>query len=238
MVDNVADSGKQGGRMVLRFWVLGVLCLMAVACSGESGNEPTTTVGEASTTTAADGSPRTTSTTPTTPSPDDDIGVSGRRLGFATDLYDVPLEAHDPANGLPEIGDTGAFIDLGVEAGVWTEVEGVRAVMSVLMGELDPTSIPAMDLLTNPHHGEVLHRAEDLMENPSIDEAQRADLRRLTAFFFEDIPDSVPIVELQRSFALASYQSCIAGSVSLPDLYGTPGEPGCFTRYAKGQDEV
>lgn len=138
----------------------------------------------------------------------DDVDTGPAPLGFSTERFDVPV----PANEIPEppariaenqptvpvdesiavasmLDGTGVFdgadelIDAGIEAGVWTEIEAVRAIISVLLGERPPESIVGFDDVVHPSLGGLLDRAVVLLDDPSVDAEQRDDLARLTAFF-------------------------------------------------------
>ncbi|MEM9517324.1 MAG: hypothetical protein AAGA42_20925, partial [Actinomycetota bacterium] len=60
----------------------------------------------------------------------------------------------------------------------------VRAVVSVMVGERPPDLIDGFDQLAHPSM-HVLEDAERLLEDDSVDPVQRADLERLTRFFFD-----------------------------------------------------
>ena len=118
----------------------------------------------------------------------DDSGAP-EPLGFVVDQFDVEAEAavvEDVAARSTATPGVETLIDDGVESGAWTEIEGVRAIVSVLMGEADPALVPALDDLPHPSIGHVIERAERLLEDPDVDEEQRADLARLTAYFFDE----------------------------------------------------
>ena len=112
-------------------------------------------------------------------------------LGFDTDEFVIPAPgAEDPDldPALAGFSTVDELIDGGVEAGVWTEVEATRAIVSVIMGELSPAAVPGMDELAHPSIPAVLDRAEVLLADETIDDDQRADLARVTAFFFDSTP--------------------------------------------------
>ncbi|MFV1990888.1 MAG: hypothetical protein ACC652_09140, partial [Acidimicrobiales bacterium] len=115
----------------------------------------------------------------------DDQAAEAVRLGFGAAVYEIP-EPADIAEGDPPFADAVSMIDAGVEAGVWTEADGVRAVISIVLGELPPEAVPAFDELPHSSHRGIFDRARLLLEDPTIDDAVRADLARLTSFFFSD----------------------------------------------------
>jgi hypothetical protein len=114
----------------------------------------------------------------------DQSGAVGR-LGFDAEVYEIPPPA-GLFDGDESFPDAVSMIDAGVEAGVWTEADGVRAVISIVVGELPPEAVPAFDELPHSSHREILERAKLLLEDPTVDDAVRADLARLTDFFFSD----------------------------------------------------
>ncbi len=116
---------------------------------------------------------------------DDDQAAAIPRLGFAAAVYEIPPPAGVAENS-PPFTDAVSLIDAGVEAGIWTEVDGIRAVLSIVLGELSPQAVPALDELPHTSYPSILNRARVLLEDQSLDEAVRADLERLTYFFFSD----------------------------------------------------
>jgi len=73
-----------------------------------------------------------------------------------------------------------------VEAGTWSEVEGLRAVVSVVMGERLPESIPALEELPKFHYAEVVDRAIEFLDGTDADDVPARDLARLISFFIAD----------------------------------------------------
>ncbi len=139
------------------------------------------------------------SSTPSMPSPTGVIADDGdvpaesaldRPLGFDEKVFDIPIPDHDPSEGLRPILDSADLVDAGVEAGVWTEAEGVRAVISVITGELAVERLPSIDEVPHYSHHLVLERAEGLLAGDNLATDERADLERLTAFFFDEDFDS------------------------------------------------
>ena len=142
----------------------------------------------------------------------DSDGVAGP-LGFEVDRFEIPIPEvaieeppeHITPPSLPTsqgsdvpfaavLDGTGAFdgaeelIAAGVDAGVWSEIEGVRALMSIVMGELPPDAVAGFDEIAHPSIHYVLERAALLLEDESSDERQRADLSRLTSVFLKPGP--------------------------------------------------
>ncbi len=106
-------------------------------------------------------------------------------LGFDREHFDVPVpDEPDELHGT--FADAGEVIDAGVDAGVWTEAEGVRAILSVVMGELPASAIPALNTMQRNLYGDAVERAADLLESHSLTADVEADLSRLTQFFVAD----------------------------------------------------
>lgn len=84
------------------------------------------------------------------------------------------------------------LLDTGIEAGTWTEVEGLRAILSVLLGELPADAIDGFDELRRASHGRLIDRVVEVLDDPAVDAAERADLARLASFFLDDEFPGVP----------------------------------------------
>jgi len=170
-------------RAAISLFAVLVIAVGLAGCSADTSGEPDAAPDPAA---AADEHP---TGGDQVASDTDDPPAAVEPLGFDTDLFDIPASAGaDPAEGEPPFVDAEELIDAGVNAGVWTEVDGVRAVISILVGELSPDALPALDELPHHFHSGVLDRAELLLNDPSVDGAVRADLVRLTSFFFDDSP--------------------------------------------------
>ncbi len=168
---------RQRSTWRMAFFVM-ALALMAAGCTSDGSEE------------SEDPAPTESSNESTTP-PGSRLPAPGspdRGLAFQ-DVYDIPMPEYDPADGLPELLDTGDLIDAGVEAGTWTEAEGVRAVISIMIGELSVEALPALDRMANHAHHGVLERAQTLLAAETLTDGERSDLTRLTSFFFGEPPE-------------------------------------------------
>lgn len=169
--------------------VVGV-ALLAAACSGSSGtseprepeepsgvgDDPAPADGVAPESTAADGR------ADGTAAPDEVPQALGRPLGFDREVFEVPVPA-SVDDAVSPFRNTLDLVQAGVDAGIWDEVDGIRATLSVVMGELSPDAIPALVELPRFHYSEVVERAVELVDDPTVDDERRAELARLTAFF-------------------------------------------------------
>ena len=187
-----------------RFVVFGLVVVLA-ACTGDgdaddaitttvvtpSDDDPTADTDASDASDAAASAPDTTDAT--------DV-VNGEPLGFVVDRFEVDPPAQTLADGL--FDDSGQLLATGVDAGVWSEIEAVRAMVSVLVGEQPPSLVPALDEMSNWSLQDLLPAAERLLEDPSIDPEQRADLARLTTFFFGGFPQDRPEVDLDLELYL------------------------------------
>ncbi len=165
--------------------ILLAIALWATACSGAEDPAPAATNGPD---TPVDEPGTSAAETPT------DSPYATEQLGFDDVDFTIPDPSDDtvldPAADVPVYATAGDLIDAGVASGAFTEIEGVRAVVSVVMSELSVESVPGLDLVPSRDHPGILDRAERLLQDQSVDAAQRADLARLTAFFFADDPRS------------------------------------------------
>lgn len=110
--------------------------------------------------------------------------VEAVQLGFGVERFEVPrpdrssdhvvlLDGRDPSDDPSgdalgvDRADLDAFdalafddgrdlLDTGLEVGAWTEVEGLRAILSVLLGELPTDAIDGFDELRRASHGRLL----------------------------------------------------------------------------------
>jgi hypothetical protein len=175
--------------------------------------------------------------------------IASEPLGFETAVYEVPEPpAEDPDVPLPPFTDSLDLIDAGVESGVWTEAEGVRAIMSILLGELPPEAVPEFDQLLAKGHAAVLTRAQEILADPAVDEAVRADLARLTNFFLSDSPYGPPGADGEASapgepaIVLASTRGVPRQSVncgvSEVVLYGAQSSGLCYKEVTRGEDTI
>ena len=119
---------------------------------------------------------------------DDTTEASAEPLGFDVDRFEIPVPVVE--EDLPAFGGSDELIDAGIDAGVWSEPEAVRAIVSIIMGELPPEAVPALDELPHPSIPALLDRAADLLAGNELADAERADLERLTEFFFDPSSDS------------------------------------------------
>jgi len=228
-----------------------VFAVGLAACSADTSGEP-----DAASDTAAAADEHLTGGDQADPDTDDP-SIAVEQLGFETDLFVVPaLAGDDPAEGEPPFIGVEELIDAGVESGAWTEVDGVRAVISVLVGELSPDALPALDELPHHFHSRVLDRAEVLLNDPNIDGSVRADLDRLTSFFFDDLPagtdaeafgDGIQEGAAGAPFAeLASYSAQVGGSgacgpnerLNEAVLFGADNTPLCYQRIISDQGDT
>lgn len=160
--------------------------LMAACSAGDDDGVGTTSASEddalVETTAAGEGS-----------EPTEGDAAVDEPLGFDTDRYEIPVPGADDPEldaALAGFSTVGDLIDRGIDAGTWSEIEATRAIVSVIMGELPPEAVPGIDELAHPSIPQVLDRAEALLEDNTVDEAERADLARLTAFFFDTSPSA------------------------------------------------
>ena len=241
-----------------------IALLAASACSGSDEGDGDAAVDD----TAADeesASSVATDGTTANSSPGDEVGSSDPPateqptgpLGFATDVFDIPI----PADADPEFAafeNSNELIDAGIDAGVWTEVEGVRAIVSVVMGELPPAAIPAIAELPRLHYREVIDRAIGLLDAPAVDRDQAADLARLVWFFTSDSLTFTEVdvadddgVDTGQSDEGASgagtitpvglrpapeqQEPCYQGEVT---LFKAEATPYCYVRFEQGDDVV
>jgi hypothetical protein len=172
-------------RAAFRMTVLiGVLVLLA-ACSRDEESDATPG-GEVAPTVATTPDPgvvdgddedRTSTSGPTT-----DADATGP-LGFRTERFEVPVpEDAIVVDGL-SFSDGEELLQAGIDAGTWSEAEGVRALLSVLLGERSPDLIGGFESLRRGHHGDLVERGVALLESGTLDAAERDDLGRLLAFF-------------------------------------------------------
>ncbi len=216
-----------------------VLALLAAGCSGgDSSDGDSSETSNASV--AEESSPQ---------SNDGDLAISEDVLGFETAIYEVPPPAvEDSEEPLPPFADSMELIDAGVESGVWTEAEGVRAIVSILLGELSPDAVPDFDQLPAKGHAAVMLRAEEILADPTVDEAVRADLARLTNFFFADDPYG-PSDAAGETSAPGEPTIVLAGTRGVPRagpncgvsevvIYGAENTRLCYQEVTRGQDTV
>ena len=173
--------GSVRGRSTRWLAVTAALVVGAAACSGSDDAADPTDTGPAGDEVAEPAAEPADESDESAQSVDDETDETDEPrvpLGFEEGVIEVPIPP--PEGELPGRFDDGnALVAAGVEAGVWTEAEGTRALMAVLMGELPPDRIPALEALPKPHYSEVIERAIELAADPNVDEAQRADLARL-----------------------------------------------------------
>lgn len=140
--------------------------LLAAACSG--GGDPATNGATASIPTA------------------DAVGV----LAAETAAYAIPprelaaglvgLDDADLANSQRFVGLVD-LVERGVEAEVWTEPEGVIALLRAQVGEIPRASIEGLDLVGSRSGTSLLALADELAADDAVSIADRDDIERLLA---------------------------------------------------------
>ncbi|MFA5565864.1 MAG: hypothetical protein WC184_08445 [Acidimicrobiia bacterium] len=85
-----------------------------------------------------------------------------------------------------------SVIDQGVERDVWTEAEGVIAVLEILLGERPESAIDVWNAVTSSSFSGVVSRAVWLLDEPSVDDATKDELSRLLSVIAPPIDEVFP----------------------------------------------
>lgn len=141
------------------------------------------------------------------------------------DVVSLDGETLDP---LPLSGP-GALIERGVELDEWTEVEGAITLLKTQVGEIDPDDVEGLDLVLSASGSEVLHLAQELIDDAETEPADRDELVRLLGLVspskdwtdavrstLDDDGDDVEVPRIRKSPSQTA-DGCVA-DVS-PDVY-------------------
>jgi len=189
---------------------------MAAACSGAAGEpaavdagdrRPADTVADPGTT--ADATAQAPDTTADANVPAAGMSVDTSTPEAAPVAYAIPPRELD--DGFIEFDDAAlvgaqrfaghvAFVHHGVELGVWTEPEGVIALLRARLGEIPRSSIEGLDLVLAHSGSALLRLAAQLADDSTVAADERAELHRLLA-------ELIPSVELLDELATLGDES-------------------------------
>ncbi|MGD2027771.1 MAG: hypothetical protein PVI99_08145, partial [Anaerolineales bacterium] len=145
------------------FFTIVILLFVAVACRTNSSNAPQNN-NQSDNTSSRDviPTPTATLTTPAdTPPPEDDLQTDGT-----------------PPISFVEV------LDSGVEAGRWTEAEGLVWMMKYLVGEIGAGEIPGISRVAEPEGTGIVRMVTDYLDQPDHDTEIGAELDLLLRIMF------------------------------------------------------